>query len=62
MHYSFFVLCCMGSLIGKNYIDGYVKKTGMASLLIGILAGIIGFSTFMLGNFIIEFREGGMVF
>merc|ERR1711971_98270 len=30
----FFSLCCLGSITGKQKIDGYVKKTGMASLLI----------------------------
>ncbi len=41
----FFCVCFCGAFIGKKYIDGYVKKTGMASVLIGILAAIIGFAT-----------------
>ena len=47
----FFFVCFCGALIGKKYIDAYVKKTGMASILIGILAMIIGFAT--LGCFVI---------
>lgn len=35
----------------KKYIDAYVKKTGMASVLIGILAAIIALAT--VGCFVI---------
>jgi len=49
----FFSLCCLGSITGKQKIDGYVKKTGMASLLIGLLASIIGLAT--LGCWVILF-------
>lgn len=49
----FFSLCCVGSIIGKHRIDGYVNKTGLASLLIGLLAGIIGLAT--LGCWVILF-------
>ena len=41
----FFCVCLCGALVGKKYIDGYVKKTGKASLLICILATIIGLAT-----------------
>jgi len=47
----FFCICLSGAFIGKSYIDSYVKKTGMASILIGILAAIIGFAT--IGCFVI---------
>jgi Predicted permeases len=47
----FFSVCFVGAYIGKRYIDAYVKKTGMASVLIGILATIIAFAT--IGCFII---------
>lgn len=47
----FFCTCLSGAYIGKKYIDGYVKKTGMASILIGILAAIIGLAT--IGCFVI---------
>lgn len=47
----FFFICFMGAFIGKKYIDAYVKKTGMASLLIGILAAIIALAT--VGCFVI---------
>lgn len=42
----FFVVCFSGAFIGKKYIDAYVKRTGMTSILIGILAAIIGLATF----------------
>ena len=41
----FFCICFCGALVGKIYIDAYVKKTGMTSVLIGILASIIAFAT-----------------
>ena len=41
----FFCICFCGAYIGKKYIDAYVKRSGMASILIGILATIIGFAT-----------------
>eukprot|EP00559_Dactyliosolen_fragilissimus_P008768 CAMPEP_0184855546 /NCGR_PEP_ID=MMETSP0580-20130426/762_1 /TAXON_ID=1118495 /ORGANISM="Dactyliosolen fragilissimus" /LENGTH=620 /DNA_ID=CAMNT_0027350087 /DNA_START=74 /DNA_END=1937 /DNA_ORIENTATION=+ len=47
----FFCICFVGAYIGKKYIDAYVKRTGMASILIGILACIIGFAT--IGCFVI---------
>lgn len=42
----FFFVCFSGAFIGKKYIDWYVKRTGMTSILIGILAAIIGLATF----------------
>jgi uncharacterized membrane protein YfcA len=47
----FFSVCLCGAYIGKKYIDAYVTKTGMASILIGILATIIALAT--LGCFVI---------
>lgn len=47
----FFCVCACGALIGKKYIDEYVTKTGMASILIGILSTIIGLAT--IGCFVI---------
>lgn len=41
----FFSICLVGAYVGKTVIDGYVKKTGMASILIFILASIIGLAT-----------------
>lgn len=41
----FFGICLLGALVGKSKIDGYVKKTGKASLLILILATIIAVAT-----------------
>jgi uncharacterized membrane protein YfcA len=49
----FFCICLSGAYIGKKYIDGYVKKSGMSSILIGILATIIGVAT--IGCFVIVF-------
>lgn len=43
--FFFFATCFSGAYIGKRYIDGYVKKSGKASILIFILATIIGLST-----------------
>jgi uncharacterized membrane protein YfcA len=40
----FFFICFSGAYVGKTYIDAYVKRTGMASMLIGILAAIISLS------------------
>ena len=47
----FFIVCFIGAYIGKTYIDEYVKRTGSASMLIGLLATIISFS--VIGCFII---------
>ena len=47
----FFSVCLCGAYIGKTYIDAYVKRTGMSSILIGILATIIGLAT--IGCFVI---------
>lgn len=47
----FFCVCLLGAYIGKKYIDSYVKKTDMSSILIGILATIIAFAT--IGCFVI---------
>ena len=41
----FFCICFIGAYLGKNTIDGYVKKTGRASFLIFILATIIAIAT-----------------
>ncbi len=41
----FFCVCLMGAYIGKTRIDAYIKKTGMGSLLVGILATIIALAT-----------------
>ena len=49
----FFFVCLLGAYIGKKFIDGYVKRTGMASILIFFLATIIGFAT--IGCFVIVF-------
>eukprot|EP00565_Helicotheca_tamesis_P003823 CAMPEP_0185724688 /NCGR_PEP_ID=MMETSP1171-20130828/1096_1 /TAXON_ID=374046 /ORGANISM="Helicotheca tamensis, Strain CCMP826" /LENGTH=575 /DNA_ID=CAMNT_0028392599 /DNA_START=27 /DNA_END=1757 /DNA_ORIENTATION=+ len=48
---AFFCICLCGAYIGKKYIDAYVKKTGRASILIGILATIILLAT--IGCFVI---------
>lgn len=41
----YFLICLSGAIVGKSKIDGYVKRTGRASLLICILASIIAFAT-----------------
>lgn len=41
----FFTVCFCGAYVGKSKIDGYIKKTGRASLLILILATIIAVAT-----------------
>jgi len=41
----FFCICFCGAFIGKTYIDAHVKRSGKASILIGILASIIAFAT-----------------
>lgn len=51
----FFCVCLCGSLIGKTTIDGYVKKTGKASVLIFLLACIIAFAT--IGTLVINFTR-----
>lgn len=43
---TFFFTCFIGALVGKTYIDGYVKRTGKSSLLIFLLATIIALATF----------------
>lgn len=43
---TFFCVCFTGALVGKTKIDGYVKKTGKASILIFLLATIIALATF----------------
>jgi len=40
----FFSVCLVGAYLGKSKIDGYIKKTGRASILIFILASIIAFA------------------
>mmetsp|Transcript_95634 Transcript_95634/g.143269 ORF Transcript_95634/g.143269 Transcript_95634/m.143269 type:complete len:594 (+) Transcript_95634:205-1986(+) len=42
---TFFSICFCGAYIGKTYIDGYVKRTGKASVLIFLLATIIALAT-----------------
>jgi len=51
----FFFVCLTGAYLGKKYIDGYVKKTGKASILIGILATIIALAT--IGCLVIVFTR-----
>jgi uncharacterized membrane protein YfcA len=41
----FFSVALAGAYIGTARIDAYVKRTGMASILIGCLASIIGLAT-----------------
>lgn len=51
----FFFTCLVGAYVGKTYIDGYVKKTGKASVLILLLAS---FSTFAcLGTLSVVFAD-----
>eukprot|EP00934_Nitzschia_sp_Nitz4_P000336 Nitzschia sp. Nitz4//scaffold30_size153850//133767//135479//NITZ4_002796-RA/size153850-processed-gene-0.23-mRNA-1//1//CDS//3329547318//336//frame0 len=42
---TFFCVCFSGAYLGKTKIDGYVKKTGRASILIFMLATIIALAT-----------------
>merc|ERR1711904_118131 len=42
---TFFCTCFTGALIGKTYIDAYVKRTGKGSVLIFLLATIIALAT-----------------
>jgi uncharacterized membrane protein YfcA len=42
---TFFCVCLTGAYIGKTQIDGHVKRTGKASLLIFLLATIIALAT-----------------
>lgn len=42
---TYFCTCFIGALVGKSKIDGYVKKTGKASILIFMLATIIALAT-----------------
>eukprot|EP00934_Nitzschia_sp_Nitz4_P007570 Nitzschia sp. Nitz4//scaffold30_size153850//108286//109989//NITZ4_002788-RA/size153850-processed-gene-0.48-mRNA-1//-1//CDS//3329547294//7560//frame0 len=42
---TFFCVCFFGAYIGKTKIDGYVKRTGRASILIFLLATIIALAT-----------------
>merc|ERR1712150_447146 len=41
----YFSICLCGAFVGKSKIDGYVKKTGRASILIFTLATIIALAT-----------------
>jgi len=41
----YFSVCSCGAFLGKSKIDGYVKKTGRASILIFTLATIIALAT-----------------
>ncbi|GKY92063.1 hypothetical protein MPSEU_000177800 [Mayamaea pseudoterrestris] len=49
LHWSYavfyFGVCFTGALLGKSKIDGYVKRTGKASIIIFILATIIALAT-----------------
>jgi uncharacterized membrane protein YfcA len=49
----FFLVCFCGALVGKFYIDEYVKRTGRASILVFLLATIIAFAT--IGTLVIIF-------
>lgn len=51
----FFCVCLLGAYIGKTRIDAYIKKTGMGSILVGILATIIALAT--IGCIIILFMN-----
>lgn len=51
----FFCTCFVGAFVGKTYIDGYVKRTGKASVLIFLLATIIAFAT--IGTLVIVFTR-----
>lgn len=42
---TFFCTCLTGALVGKTFIDGYVKRTGKSSILIFLLATIIALAT-----------------
>ena len=53
----FFFVFFVRAYIGKTKIDLYVKKTGMASILIGMLGTIIGFAT--VGCFVIVLMDLG---
>jgi len=47
----YFGICLIGAIIGKSQIDGYVKRTGRASVLVFVLATIILVAT--IGCFVI---------
>jgi uncharacterized membrane protein YfcA len=51
----FFCTCFAGAYIGKKYIDGYIKRSGKASILIFWLATIITFAT--IGTLVIVFTR-----
>jgi len=51
----FFSICLLGAFLGKKYIDAWVKKTGMSSVLVGALATIIALAT--IGCIIILFTN-----
>jgi uncharacterized membrane protein YfcA len=51
----FFFTCFAGAYIGKKYIDGYIKRSGKASILIFLLATIIAFAT--IGTLVIVFTQ-----
>jgi len=48
---TFFCVCFVGAYVGKTQIDGHIKKTGRASILIFLLATIIALAT--IGCFVI---------
>jgi len=57
-YYCYFsVVCILGAYFGKGYIDAYVKRTGMASMLVGLMATIISLS--VLGFIVILFTNLG---
>jgi len=51
----YFFVCLVGALFGKSRIDNYIQRTGRASMLIFILATIIGLAT--IGCFVIMFTH-----
>lgn len=51
----FFSICLFGAYIGRTRVDSYIKRTGMASVLIGCLAVIIGLAS--IGCLLILFFE-----
>lgn len=51
----YFFVCLAGALFGKSRIDKYIQRTGRASMLIFILATIIGLAT--IGCFVIMFTR-----
>jgi uncharacterized membrane protein YfcA len=51
----YFFVCLAGALFGKSRIDKYIQRTGRASILVFILASIIGLAA--IGCFIIIFTH-----